>query len=144
MDLANNNWKILQKKSMDNLDPDNYNSYITMKIINTLDVLQQHINVYNQDNSEKWFVDVYLHVLFDYMDYIQQWLENGIVNDPYNEFFIFRANDQNYCDNQFKLDWNRDFLTRNINHYNGKYEALVPSLFVPNLEQILHAGKSSL
>lgn len=147
LEQSHNNWLIYLKKLTLGDEQDdfnkNYNAFITREVINTLDTLQKQINQ-DQENNEKWIFLSYIDVQFDYIDYLRQWLETGRVNDPYNEFFIYRAKDLNYKGNEFKIDWSEDFNTRIIDHRNGNIEFIAPNVLTSTLVNILYSGKSSL
>eukprot|EP01025_Chloroclados_australasicus_P069749 TRINITY_DN9889_c0_g1_i1.p1 TRINITY_DN9889_c0_g1~~TRINITY_DN9889_c0_g1_i1.p1 ORF type:complete len:523 (-),score=65.27 TRINITY_DN9889_c0_g1_i1:409-1977(-) len=72
-----------------------------------------------------------------YFRILQQWLMQGVLHDPYNEFMIEELVQQ---ESQLS-DWNQRYRIRSRKDQDGEENLAVPGFLLPHAKMILHTGK---
>lgn len=101
-----------------------------------LKIVQERIKIFKGDSgSSKFLLDLFQNISKDYLQSLNQWLINGLIDDPFEEFLIKENKfPQNILNNNMEKYWDEVFLIRN--------DGIISQFDDKNIQlKVLHTGK---
>lgn len=100
-----------------------------------LKIIQSRIKAFKGDvSSTKFLIEMYEQVSKDYLNSLNEWLANGIIDDPFNEFLIKQTNFQSFLTPKMQIYWDEIYKIR--------YDGLIDQFTNKDIQsKILLTGK---
>lgn len=81
-----------------------------------------------------------------YLSYVDRWINDGVIDDVYGEFFILH-NDRGRSSDDIMIDWDSEYIFREWSDFGKGGESLIqticPAILRDQKKTILDAGKSA-
>jgi hypothetical protein len=118
-------------------------NYLTLVVQNT------RLQLQNQDELQ-FAYSLFKSIVQPYAVLLDEWLNQGTLNDRYGEFFVVKNERKNFANCTQKECWQKAYVIRSVNFSEipgvnlsgNEVELAVPNFLRPHVQDILSIGKS--